>query len=452
MKSKTVFFCNECGNETSKWTGRCMACGAWNSIVEQKITVSKNTRISAPVPEKAKPLQLAEIALTREERVSTGISEFDRVLGGGIVKGSLILVGGDPGIGKSTLLLQMCQTVRANDTILYASGEESQKQIKMRAERLSVTNPKLLLLAETNMADIRSAIETTRPSILIIDSVQTIFCPELEAAPGSVSQVREVALTLMRIAKDEGISIFLVGHVTKDGTLAGPRILEHMVDCVLYFEGEQHHFHRVLRGVKNRFGSTNEIGVFEMTDRGLCPVDNPSGMFLAGRPTNVSGTAVTCSIEGTRPVLAEIQALVTKTFYPAPKRTSAGIDYNRVSLIMAVLEKRAKLNLSTQDAYINVTGGMRIDEPAADLGVAVAIASAYKDFTVPSNMVIVGELGLTGEVRAVTAIDKRITEAEKLGFQKIMIPKANANRLPASSIQIVPVEDLHEALAFSGKM
>jgi len=449
MKNNTIFFCNECGYESPKWLGKCPACGAWNSMVEEK-TKEPDKKTSSKVVfnnKKSVPKKLKDVELTDEERFKTGIAEFDRVLGGGIVKGSLILVGGDPGIGKSTLLLQMCETIDTKSNILYASAEESQKQIKIRAERLSMQNTKLLLLAETNMDTICEAIQEVKPSIVIIDSVQTVFCPDLSSAPGSVSQVREVTLTLMRIAKENDIAVFLVGHVTKEGAIAGPRVLEHMVDCVLYFEGERHQFHRILRGVKNRFGSTNEIGVFEMCDVGLREVENPSLMLLSGRPDNISGSCAICTLEGTRPVLAEVQALVTRTNFPSPRRMSTGMDYNRVTLLMAVLEKRVGLNLSTQDAYVNVIGGIRIDEPAADLGVALAIASSFKNFTISSNIVAIGEVGLTGEVRAVNSIDKRIAEATKLGFDTIIIPKGNEKNLVVSDkVKIHTVSNIREAL------
>lgn len=451
MKEKTVFFCSECGNESSKWTGKCLACGAWNTMVEQKIVKTTSSASAATViAEKVSPKKLSEIEITEDERTSTGITEFDRVLGGGIVKGSLVLVGGDPGIGKSTLLLQMCRTIKSKSTILYASGEESQKQIKIRAERLKVENPNLMLLSETNMSNITSAVEEYKPEFLIIDSVQTVFCPEIDSAPGSLTQVREVTMNLMRIAKGNGISVFVVGHVTKEGAIAGPKILEHMVDCVLYFEGENHHFHRILRGVKNRFGSTNEIGVFEMCTNGLEQVENPSKMLLSEMPEGVSGTTVTCTLEGTRPMLAEIQALTTRTNYPSPRRTSSGIEYNKMALIIAVLEKHAKLNLSTQDIYINVAGGMKLDEPSADLSVAIAIASSVREFIVPTDTVAVGEIGLTGEIRSVTAIDKRITEAEKLGFKRIIIPAGNKGAT-GNSIQVVPVKNINQALNIFNK-
>lgn len=448
MKSKVVFFCSECGSESSKWTGKCLACGAWNTMIEQKVTKQNNNTKATTVlsAESSKPKRLSEIKIIEDERTSTGIREFDRVLGGGIVKGSLVLVGGDPGIGKSTLLLQMCQTIKTKSTILYTSGEESQKQIKIRADRLNVDNPNLLFLSETNMTDIENTIANVKPDFLIIDSVQTIFCPEIDSAPGSVTQIREVTLNLMKIAKSNNISIFLVGHVTKEGAIAGPKILEHMVDCVLYFEGESHHFHRILRGVKNRFGSTNEIGVFEMCNNGLAEVDNPSKMLLSEMPNNVSGTTVTCTLEGTRPILAEIQALTTKTNYPAPRRTASGVDYNKMALIIAVLEKHAKLRLSTQDIYVNVAGGMRLNEPAIDLSIAIAIASSCMDFIMPTDTVAIGEIGLTGEIRSVTAIDKRITEAEKLGFKRIIVPAGNAKSVSSSTIDIIPVKNINQAL------
>ena len=446
MKNKTVFFCSECGNESSKWTGKCMACGSWNTMIGQKVVKSSSNQASLLSSNTSKPKKISEIEITDDERTSTGIKEFDRVLGGGIVKGSLVLVGGDPGIGKSTLLLQMCQTIKTNSTILYASGEESQKQIKLRAERLNVSNPNLLFLSETNMIEIENAISSTKPDFLIIDSVQTIFCPNIESAPGSVTQIREVTLNLMKIAKTNNISIFLVGHVTKEGTIAGPKILEHMVDCVLYFEGESHHFHRILRGVKNRFGSTNEIGVFEMNNTGLCEIENPSKMLLSETPVGVSGTTVTCTLEGTRPILAEIQALTTSTNYPSPKRTASGIDYNKMALIIAVLEKHTKLKLSTQDIYVNVAGGMKLTEPAIDLSIAAAIASSLGDFIIPSDTVAIGEIGLTGEIRSVTAMDKRINEAEKLGFKRIIVPYGNRTASSAS-INIIPVKNIGQALS-----
>ncbi len=447
MKNKTIFFCTECGNESSKWTGRCLACGAWNTMTEQKVSKKTPSQYSTNInSESSKPKTISEIEITDDERISTGLEEFDRVLGGGIVKGSMVLLGGDPGIGKSTILLQMCKTIKTTSKILYISGEESQKQIKIRAERLNVKNPNILFLAETNMTEIENTISNTKPELIIIDSIQTVYSPEIDSTPGSVTQIREITLNLMRIAKSQNISTFLIGHVTKDGTIAGPKILEHMVDCVLYFEGEAHHFHRILRGVKNRFGSTNEIGVFEMCNTGLKEVDNPSKMLLSEMPSQVSGTTVTCTLEGTRPIMAEIQALTSKTSYPSPRRTASGIDYNKLSLIIAVLEKHSKLKLATQDIYINVAGGMKLTEPAIDLSIAIAIASSCLEFVIPSDTVAIGEIGLTGEIRSVTAIDKRINEAEKLGFKRIIIPQGNSKSDISSSIEIISVKNINQVL------
>jgi len=383
---KTVFVCQECGYESPKWLGKCPACNQWNTLIEE---IQEETAKALPVALRVRPVRLTEVEITNEERFSTGSMELDRVLGGGVVKGSLILVGGDPGIGKSTLLLQICEYIGKGAKILYASGEESASQIKLRADRLGITTQNLLLISETNLDNIIQSIHEIKPDMVIVDSIQTIFKPELTSAPGSISQVREGTISLMRVAKDNGIAVFIVGHVTKEGTLAGPRVLEHMVDCVLYFEGERHQSYRILRAVKNRFGSTNEIGIFEMQDKGLMEVDNPSMMFLSGRPNNVSGSCVICTLEGTRPVLAEIQALVSPTSFGIPRRMSTGIDNNRVTLLMAVLEKRVGLNLQNQDAYINVVGGIRIDEPAADLGVAIAIASSFKNFEISHDTMAV---------------------------------------------------------------
>jgi DNA repair protein RadA/Sms len=418
-------------------------------MVEEKIKpdTNRNSAKSSFAGEKAVPKTLNDIASDAEARIETRISELDRVLGGGVVKGSLVLVGGDPGIGKSTLLLQMCETLKTSGCILYVSAEESDKQIKMRAERLAVRNPRLLLLAETDLDGVCDAIHSHKPDVVIIDSVQTVYSGGISSAAGSVSQVREVTATLMSVAKGSGTAVFIVGHVTKEGAIAGPKVLEHMVDCVLYFEGERHQFHRILRAVKNRFGSTNEIGVFEMTDTGLQEVRNPSLMLLSGRPENVSGSCVICTLEGTRPMLAEVQALVSKSNFPAPRRMSTGIDYNRVCLLMAVLEKRVGFNLSTQDAYVNVIGGIKIDEPAADLGVALAIASGYKDVTIPNNVLAIGEVGLTGEIRAVNSIGKRIAEGAKLGFGIILVPSGNTKGVTApENVKLHHVANLREAL------
>ena len=445
MKNKTIFLCNECGYESARWLGKCSACNAWNSMTEERVSPDSKSKVVSYF--KSIPKHINEIELTDEERFSSGIGELDRVLGGGIVKGSLVLVGGDPGIGKSTLLLQMCQSVVAESCILYASGEESQNQIKIRGQRLGINNEKLMLLAETNLDSIFEAVEKCKPSVLIIDSVQTMYKPDLTSAPGSVSKVREVTINLMRLAKEMGVSVFLVGHVTKEGTIAGPRLLEHIVDCVLYFEGEMHHFHRILRSVKNRFGSTNEIGVFEMRDTGLAEILNPSLMLLDGRPENAAGSCIICTLEGSRPILAEVQALVATTSFNIPRRMSTGIDQNRVSLLMAVLEKRVGMNLGGQDAYINVIGGIRVDEPAADLGIVLAIASSFRNLPVPKNYLAIGEVGLTGEIRAVNSIDKRLMEASKLGFDTVIIPKGNADTLPDNcGIKIIAVSNVRQAL------
>ena len=443
-KIKTLFICQECGYESAKWLGKCPACGQWNGMVEQ--IQAKQSR-GLPIGQTSVPVHLNEVEVTREDRLLTGIKELDRVLGGGIVKGSLVLVGGDPGIGKSTLLLQICETVGKTAKILYASGEESAKQIKMRADRLGVKTSNLLLMPETNLDVILQSIHDSKADMVIIDSIQTVFKPELTSAPGSVSQVRETTIHLMNAAKEKNIAIFLVGHVTKEGTLAGPRVLEHMVDCVLYFEGERHQVYRVLRAVKNRFGSTNEMGVFEMKEKGLIEVDNPSLMLLSGRPVNVSGSCVICALEGTRPVLAEIQALVSSTSFGTPRRMSTGLDYNRITLLMAVLEKRIGLHLQNQDAYINVVGGIKIDEPAADLGAIMAIASSFKNFLIPSEMVVMGEVGLTGEVRAISYLEKRIHEAFKLGFKKCIVPKKNIKNLEKiDRTNVIGVDNIREAL------
>ena len=451
MKNKLVFFCSECGNETSKWYGKCPACGAWNSLVEEESVVSSSkTNKLATEDVHIAPSKLDEINADNELRFASGINEFDRVLGGGIVVGSLVLVGGDPGIGKSTLLLQVCKTMKKENKILYVSGEESEQQLKMRAKRLGVENDNLYVVSQVNTEHIVKNIDALSPDVVIIDSIQTMYSPSITSAPGSVTQVRDVTMTLMRKAKEKGISVFVVGHVTKDGGIAGPKVLEHMVDCVLYFEGERHQNYRILRGVKNRFGSTNEIGVFEMCDTGLQEVLNPSVALLEGRPTDVAGTSVICALEGSRPILAEVQALLSTTVYGMPRRSSNGIDYSRIAMLIAVLEKRVGMNLSNQDAYVNVIGGIKTDEPAADLGAAMAIASSFRSFTLPEDMVFVGEVGLTGEIRAVNRLAQRITEIEKLGFKQCMVPYSNKNALAGfkTSINIIYVKSLAQALAF----
>lgn len=446
-KAKTVFFCSECGHESSKWLGQCPACKSWNTFVEEKQSVTKKGG-AKPRRASASPMNMSEVSIKSEERIPTGIGELDRVLGGGIVTGSLSLVGGDPGIGKSTLLLQVCRNlVNAKRKVLYVSGEESAHQIKMRAERIGAFEDELLLFCETILEEILEGIRKVRPEFVVIDSIQTMFSEELTAAAGSVSQVREVTAQMMRIAKEENIAVFIVGHVTKEGVVAGPRTLEHMVDTVLYFEGEREAAYRILRGVKNRFGSTNEIGVFEMCADGLTEVENPSKMMLNGRPVDASGSVVVCSLEGTRPILIEIQALISPTSFQMPRRTAVGIDYNRVNLLMAVLEKRVSLQLGGCDAYVNLAGGMRLVEPAIDLGIILAIASSYKNIPLPEDTIIFGEVGLVGEVRRVSQGDQRIKEAEKLGFKTCILPKANVDSLKIrTNMRLLGVANVREAL------
>ncbi len=427
-----MYFCRECGYESPKWMGQCPACRAWNSFTEESVTVrgSKNTARQSEAGPQSRPAVLSEIELTQESRILTGIGEFDRVLGGGIVMGSLTLVGGDPGIGKSTLLLQMCQKLALQgQRILYISGEESLRQIKMRAERIGRFADTLKLYCETNLSRIEDVIREEQPQIVIIDSIQTMYHEEVGAAPGSVSQVRESTGILLRMAKGMGISIFIVGHVTKEGTVAGPRVLEHMVDTVLYFEGDRHASYRILRGVKNRFGSTNEIGVFEMRQEGLAEVKNPSEFMLNGRPKQASGSVVSCSMEGTRPILTEIQALVCHSNFGIPRRQATGTDFNRVNLLMAVLEKRMGLRIGECDAYVNIAGGIKITEPAIDLGIVLAILSSFQNRPVPEGLVAFGEVGLSGEVRAVSMAQARVKEAEKLGFTACVLPEVSLKGL-----------------------
>lgn len=452
---KTVFFCQNCGYESAKWMGQCPGCREWNSFVEE--TVSQGAKKSfgqaaagSPGGRAGKPVKLSEIDIREDNRVKTGMDELDRVLGGGVVQGSMVLVGGDPGIGKSTLLLQVCKLLSdLGHKILYISGEESLQQIKMRARRIGEFNENLRLLCETNLETISTTIENEKPEAVIIDSIQTMYNEEVSSAPGSVSQVRESTGILMKIAKGSGISVFIVGHVTKDGSVAGPRVLEHMVDTVLYFEGDRHASYRILRSVKNRFGSTNEIGVFEMQERGLVEVKNPSQVMLNGRPTDASGTVVVCSLEGTRPILIEIQALVTKTNFGLPRRASVGIDYNRVNLLMAVLEKRAGLALGNCDAYVNLAGGMKLGEPAIDLGIVVAIISSYKNRTVDPDTLIFGEVGLSGEVRGVSQAQQRVKEAEKMGFTTCIMPKANLEGLQGEfQIRLIGVGNLKDVMGY----
>lgn len=450
---KSVYFCQNCGHEESKWLGQCPVCKEWNTFVEE--TVMNVPAGNIPARGKSggsvEAVTLSSIRTDEEERIRTGIRELDRVLGGGIVQGSLVLVGGDPGIGKSTLLLQVCRQLSdEHRKVLYISGEESLKQIKLRANRMGEFSETLYLLCETNLDRIRKTIERYSPDMVVIDSIQTMYNEEVSSAPGSVSQVRESTNVLMQLAKGLNIAIFIVGHVTKEGTVAGPRVLEHMVDTVLYFEGDRHASYRILRGVKNRFGSTNEIGVFEMRREGLAEVENPSEFMLSGKPENASGSVVACAMEGTRPVLMEIQALVCKTSFGMPRRTAAGFDYNRVNLLMAVLEKRMGLPLSDYDAYVNIAGGIRMNEPAADLGIVMAIASSYKNKPVPEDCIAFGEVGLSGEVRAVTMPEQRVAEAQKLGFKTCIVPEVSRKSLEyavkTSGMKIIGVRNINQAI------
>lgn len=448
---KTVFFCQECGHESPKWMGQCPACKKWNTFVEETVTPSQG-KAAGPGSggmRAAEPVSLSQVQINEEERIHTGIKELDRVLGGGIVGGSMTLVGGDPGIGKSTLLLQVCRNLADQVQVLYISGEESLKQIKLRAQRIGAFSDKMLLLCETNLNTIRQVIERRKPDVVIIDSIQTMYNEEVSSAPGSVSQVRESTGVLMQIAKGLGVSIFIVGHVTKDGNVAGPRVLEHMVDTVLYFEGDRHASYRILRGVKNRFGSTNEIGVFEMREEGLVEVENPSEFMLDGRPEGASGSVVACSMEGTRPILIEIQALVCSSGFGIPRRTAAGTDFNRVNLLMAVLEKRLGMNLSSSDAYVNIAGGIRMNEPAIDLGILLAVVSSYKDIVIDDKVLVFGEVGLSGEVRAVSMAEQRVLEAKKLGFTTIILPAVCMKSVQnITDVCLIPVETIRDAVQF----
>lgn len=446
-KAKTVFFCTNCGNETPKWQGRCPSCGAWNTIEEHIGKAASGRAKAAPVGISKKPQKLSEVDSDNEIRFTTGMGELDRVFGGGAVLGSLVLVGGAPGIGKSTLLLQICRSLCRERRVLYVSGEESERQLKLRADRLGVSAESLYILSETRLSDILTAVEELAPDILIIDSIQTLYSEENESSPGSVSQVKDCTLRMMQLSKNQGITIFVVGHINKDGNIAGPKVLEHMVDCVLYFEGDQNSSYRLLRAAKNRFGSTNEIGVFEMMDRGLVEVPNPSQMLLSGRPEGASGTCVACVMEGTRPVLAEVQALVSKTMLNTPRRTADGFDFNRAVLLLAVTEKRAGMKLSLFDAYINVIGGLHLEEPGADLPVVLAIASSYRDAPIPADVVAIGEVGLTGEVRTVSHINQRLGEARRLGFKKCIIPNGGNEKLEIpEGLEIYKVKNLREAI------
>ena len=446
MRQKTVFCCSECGNETVKWSGRCTACGAWDSLVEVKLD-AKSKGSTKRATSKKTPKLISELDTEAELRFSTGIGELDRVLGGGAVKGSLVLVGGAPGIGKSTLLLQLCGLVEGEMKILYVTGEESERQLKMRAQRLGVDNGQIYALAETGLTEVLEAADELEPDIMIVDSIQTMFDPEVSSAPGSVSQVRECTMSIMRMTKEKGFTTFVVGHINKEGNIAGPKVLEHMVDCVLYFEGERSTSFRILRAGKNRFGSTNEIGVFEMVDTGLKGLQNPSEILLSGRPDNAPGTCVTCVSEGSRPILAEIQALVAPATYNAGRRSTNGIDYNRATLLLAVLEKRGGMAVSGCDAYINVIGGLELDEPAADLATMLAIASSFRDLPLGRDLAAVGEVGLSGEIRSVNSLNMRLSEIARLGFKRCVIPAHIKDDIKKpDGLEIISVKNIREAI------
>ena len=447
MKKASSFFCKECGYESPKWMGQCPSCKSWNSMVEEPVVSAKVKAASSRKGMLQVPQRLEEVELNESDRFDTGFAELNRVLGGGIVAGSLILVGGDPGIGKSTILLQVCRNLAKGDRkVLYISGEESLKQIKMRANRIGDITGDLKFMCETSLDDIRTTLENEKPEVVVIDSIQTMFCDEVASAAGSVSQVREATNILMQIAKSNQIAIILVGHVTKEGQVAGPRVLEHMVDTVLYFEGERSSSYRLIRSVKNRFGSTNEIGVFEMRQEGLIEVANPSEYMLSGRPVGASGAVVACSVEGTRPILLEVQALVNKTAFGMPRRTAVGTDYNRVNLLMAVLEKRCHLPMGEYDAYVNIAGGVKMTEPALDLAIVMAIVSSYKDVPIDEKTIIFGEVGLSGEVRSISMAEMRVKEAKKLGFTKVILPKTAAEKLNVGGIEIIGVSNINEAI------
>ena len=444
-KNKTIFVCSECGNESSKWLGKCPACQAWNSFYEQKIVETKNKDIKDKT--KSIPQKLNSYEAKETLRINTGFNELNRVLGGGLVKGSLVLLGGEPGIGKSTLILQICDKIKGDGKVLYVSGEESAEQIKLRADRLNINNEDILFLGETDIDLVNEAIININPKLVIIDSIQTMYSDEITAAAGSVSQVREITSQVMRVCKSKGITTIIIGHVTKDGNIAGPRVLEHMVDTVLYLEGERYFSYRILRGVKNRFGSTNEIGMFEMKEEGMCEITNPSDILISERDDNPAGSCIVSSMEGTRPILVELQALTSQTVFGYPKRTANGIDFNRLSLLIAVLEKKAGLNLGSQDVYLNVVGGLKINEPSIDLGIMMATASSFKNIPIPKDMIIIGEVGLTGEVRRINLIEKRIKEAEKLGFKSCIIPESNKKDLKDKyKLDIICVRNINDAM------
>ncbi|MBQ9687069.1 MAG: DNA repair protein RadA [Oscillospiraceae bacterium] len=448
-KQKTIYCCSECGNESANWAGKCPACGAWNTLIEvtlDKSSAGKKGGYSRTVVGE-KPRRLAELDITEEIRFSTGISEFDRVLGGGAVQGSLVLVGGAPGIGKSTLLLQMCALTGQEKRVLYVTGEESQRQLKLRANRLGVSGGDIYVLAETDLDQILGAVEELKPDIVIVDSIQTVSDASISSAPGSLTQVRECTMRIMRLTKEKGLTVFVVGHINKEGSIAGPKVLEHMVDCVLYFEGERSTSFRILRAVKNRFGSTNEIGVFEMVDNGLACVENPSEMLLSGRPENCPGTCVACVIEGTRPILAEVQALVTPSAYNAARRSN-GVDYNRAAMLLAVLEKRGGLSVAGCDSYINVIGGLSLVEPAADLATSLAVASSFLDRPLGGDLAAIGEVGLSGEIRSVSALNQRLSEIARLGFKRCVVPAHGRDEAKQfAGLKLIPAGNISEAIA-----
>ncbi len=444
-KPSTVFVCSNCGNESSKWFGRCPACNEWNTCYEEKINLKSSGKSASK--KTATTVKLDDVKKQDIVRTKTGFDELDRVLGGGLVKGSLTLLGGEPGIGKSTLILQICDKIKGEGQVLYVSGEESAQQIKIRADRLGIKNNDIVFLGETDIDVIENAILKTNPKLVIIDSIQTMYSDEITSGPGSVSQVREITARIMKMCKQEEITTIIIGHVTKDGNIAGPRVLEHMVDTVLYLEGERYFAYRILRGVKNRFGSTNEIGMFEMNDIGMCEINNPSSVLLSEKNENVAGSIVVASIEGTRPILVELQALTSTSVFGMPRRTANGIDYNRLTLLIAVLEKRTGLPLGNQDVYLNIVGGIKINEPALDLGIILAVSSSFKNIPIPNDVIAIGEVGLTGEVRSVNQIEKRIKEAEKLGFKKCIIPESNKKLLKDTyKLDIIGVQNISEAM------
>lgn len=450
--ARTIFLCNECGYESAKWLGKCPACGEWNSFVEEKIKKEDNfTVVGSEKPKTSKPTLLTSVEGKAETRIPTGYQELDRVLGGGLVKGSLVLVGGEPGIGKSTLILQICDKLNGDGKVLYVSGEESAEQIKLRADRLNINNDNIMFLGETDIDVIQSCIIDMNPKLVIVDSIQTMYSDEITSAAGTVSQVREITARIMRLCKQNNITTIIIGHVTKEGNIAGPRVLEHMVDTVLYLEGERYFSYRILRSVKNRFGSTNEVGMFEMRNEGMCEILNPSSVLLSEREDNPAGSVVVATMEGTRPLLIELQALTANTVFGLPRRTANGIDYNRLTLLMAVLEKKVGLNLSNQDVYMNIVSGIKVSEPAVDLGVILSVASSYKNLSIAKDVATVGEVGLTGEVRSVNLIDKRLKEVEKLGFKTCIIPESNKKVLKEKyKLDIIGVKNINEAMQSLG--